>query len=134
MSFPIYRPRRLRANETIRRDGAARPTLRPADFILPLFVTYGKNVKNEIKSMPGQFQMSVDNLKKEANEIKSLGIPAVILFGIPEHKDEEGTSAFDPHGPVQEAIKAIKDKNPEPYGHNRRLHVRIYFARPLWYH
>jgi len=111
-NFPIYRPRRLRANETIRRM-VRENNLTPNDFILPLFVTYGKNVKNEIKSMPGQFQLSVDNIRKEAREIKSLGIPSVILFGIPEHKDEEGTSAFDPHGPVQEAIKAIKDKNPD---------------------
>lgn len=87
-------------------------TLSPDDFILPLFVTYGKGVNKPIKSMPGHAQLSVDNIVKEAKEIKSLGIPAVILFGIPEHKDEVGSSANDPKGPVQQAIKAIKDKVP----------------------
>lgn len=112
MNFPIYRPRRLRKTETLRRM-VRETSLSPDDFILPLFVTYGKGVRKEIKSMPGQFQLSVDNLKKEAKEIRSLGIPSVILFGIPEKKDAEGTSAFDPHGPVQEAIKAIKSAAPE---------------------
>jgi len=86
--------------------------LTPNDLILPLFVTFGKNVRKPISSMPGQFQLSVDNIVKEAKEVKGLGIPAVILFGIPEHKDAEGSSAFDPKGPVQEAIKAIKNKVP----------------------
>ncbi len=112
MSFPIYRPRRLRKNDTIRRM-VRETSLGPSDLILPLFVTYGKGVKKEIKSMPGIFQMSIDNIRKEAKEISSLGIPSVILFGIPEHKDEVGSSANDPHGPVQEAIKAIKEKAPE---------------------
>ena len=112
MNFPIYRPRRLRKTETLRRM-VRQTTLSPDDFIFPLFVTYGKGVKKEIKSMPGHYQISVDNLKKEAKGIKALGIPSVILFGIPEHKDEEGTSAFNQHGPVQEAIKAIKSAAPE---------------------
>ena len=111
MNFPIYRPRRLRKTETLRRM-VRETVLTPADFILPLFVTYGKGVKKEIKSMPGHYQISVDQLKKEAKEITALGIPSVILFGIPEHKDNEGTSAFDPHGPVQEAIKALKAASP----------------------
>jgi len=87
--------------------------LSPLDFILPLFVSYGKGIKNPISSMPGHFQFSVDNLAVEAKEIKDLGIPAVILFGIPETKDETGSSAMDPAGPVQEAVKAIKDAAPE---------------------
>ena len=104
-----YRPRRLRKNETLRRmTRRPRSPRRPH----PPFVTYGKGVKKPISSMPGQFQLSVDNIRKEAKEVKGLGIPAVILFGIPEHKDAEGSSAFDPKGPVQEAIKAIKDKVP----------------------
>ncbi|MBI5492471.1 MAG: porphobilinogen synthase [Deltaproteobacteria bacterium] len=111
MNFPFYRPRRLRKTETIR-NMIRETTLTPNDFILPLFVTFGKNVKKAIKSMPGHYQLSVDNIVKEAKEIKKLGIPAVILFGIPEHKDEEGSTAFDPAGPVQEAIRAIKDKVP----------------------
>jgi len=112
MDFPRYRPRRLRSSGTMR--SMIREThLSPLDFILPLFVSYGKGIKNPISSMPGHFQLSVDNLAVEAKEIKSLGIPAVILFGIPETKDETGSSAMDPAGPVQEAVKAIKDAAPE---------------------
>lgn len=111
MSFPDLRLRRLRKNATIRRM-VRETNVTPDDFILPLFVTFGKKVNKPIKSMPGHSQLSVDNIIKEAKEIKSLGIPAVILFGIPEHKDETGSTANDPHGPVQEAIKAIKDKAP----------------------
>ena len=87
--------------------------LTPDDFIYPLFVTYGKGVKKTIPSMPGCFQESVDEVVKTAKQTQALGIPAIILFGIPEHKDEVGSSAFDPHGVVQEAIKAIKDAVPE---------------------
>lgn len=111
MSFPIYRPRRTRRTEVFRKM-VRETALSPDDLILPLFITYGKDIRKAIKSMPGHFQLSVDQMKKEAKEIKSLGIPAVILFGIPEHKDETGSSAFDPNGPVQEAVKAIKDKAP----------------------
>jgi len=112
MDFPRYRPRRLRSSNTMR--SMIREThLSPLDFILPLFVSYGKGIKNPISSMPGHFQFSVDNLAVEAKEIKDLGIPAVILFGIPETKDETGSSAMDPAGPVQEAVKAIKDAAPE---------------------
>lgn len=85
------------------------------DFIYPLFVTFGKNIRKEIKSMPGCFQESADRVVKNAKEVYSLGIPAVLLFGIPEHKDEVGSSAYDPRGVVQKAIKAIKDKIPELY-------------------
>lgn len=88
-------------------------TLSTDDLILPLFVTFGRNVKKPIISMPGHYQMSVDNLAKEAKEIKSLGIPAVILFGIPEHKDEIGSEAYNPKGIIQQAIKTIKNKAPE---------------------
>ncbi|RMG68041.1 MAG: porphobilinogen synthase [Nitrospirae bacterium] len=110
--FPVHRPRRLRSSETIRR--MVRETIVTTDdFIYPLFVTFGKGVKNPIPSMPGCYQESVDEVVKTAKEAYSLGIPAVILFGIPEHKDEVGSSAYDPHGVVQEAIKAIKDAVPE---------------------
>ncbi|NOX21146.1 MAG: porphobilinogen synthase [Nitrospirae bacterium] len=110
--FPVHRPRRLRRSEVIRR--MVRETiLTPDDFIYPLFVTFGKGVKKPIASMPGCFQESVDEVVKTAKEAFDLGIPAIILFGIPEHKDEVGSSAFDPHGVVQEAIKAIKDAVPE---------------------
>lgn len=112
--FPIHRPRRIRKNETIRRM-VRETSLSPDDFIYPLFVTYGKNIRKEIKSMPGCFQESADRIVKHAKEVWSLGIPAVILFGIPEHKDETGSGAYDPHGVVQKAISAIKNKIPELY-------------------
>jgi len=83
------------------------------DFICPMFVTYGNNIKREIKSMPGQFHLSVDNLLSEAKEIYSLGIPAVLLFGIPENKDDYGSSAYDYNGIIQEGIKRIKNGIPE---------------------
>ncbi len=112
MYFPIYRPRRMRSNENIRR--MVRETkLSPDDFIYPLFVTHGKGVKKEITSMPGNYQQSVDNLVKDCDEVKGLGIPAVILFGIPEHKDEAGSEAYSDDGIVQRAIHAIKNKTPE---------------------
>lgn len=112
MSFPIHRPRRLRMNHVIR--AMVRETrLTPADLIYPMFVTFGKGVKNRISSMPGCFQMSVDEIVKEAKKIHGLGIPAIILFGIPEHKDERGTEAYNPKGVVQKAIRAIKDRVPE---------------------
>ncbi len=88
-------------------------TLSPDDFICPLFVTHGREVKREITSMPGQYQQSIDNIVRDCEEIQHLGIPAVILFGIPEHKDELGSEAYSDEGIVQHAIKAIKHKIPE---------------------
>ncbi len=112
MFQPAYRPRRLRTNENIRR--MVRETkLSPDDFIYPLFVTHGKGVKKEIGSMPGNFQQSIDNIVKDCDETKRLGIPAVLLFGIPEHKDEVGSEAYSDEGIVQHAIKAIKNKCPD---------------------
>jgi porphobilinogen synthase len=112
--FPIHRPRRLRKNDTIRRM-VRETSLSPDNFIYPLFVTFGKGVRKEISSMPGCFQESVDKVVKHAKEVYSLGIPSVLLFGIPEHKDETGTGAYDEHGVVQKAIKAIKNAVPELY-------------------
>ena len=112
MYFPQYRPRRLRANETIRRM-VRETTLLPDNFIYPLFVTHGKGVRKEISSMPGNYQQSIDNLVKDCEEVYGLGIPAVILFGIPEKKDEMGTEAYSDEGIVQHAIKAIKNKLPD---------------------
>ena len=107
MYFPIYRPRRLRANPTIRR--LVRETRLSVDnFIYPLFVCPGEGVKKEISSMPGNYQFSIDMLLKEMEEVESLGIPGVILFGIPEHKDELGSEAYDDQGIIQRAIRAIK--------------------------
>jgi porphobilinogen synthase len=88
-------------------------SLSPDNFIYPLFVTFGKGVKKEISSMPGCYQESVDTVTKHAKEVFSLGIPSVILFGVPEHKDEIGSGAYDEHGVVQKAIRAIKNKVPE---------------------
>jgi porphobilinogen synthase len=112
--FPIHRPRRLRKNETIRRM-VRETSLSPDNFIYPLFVTFGKGVRKEISSMPGCFQESVDKVVKHAKEVYSLGIPSVLLFGIPEHKDETGTGAYDENGVVQKAIKAIKNTAPGLY-------------------
>jgi len=114
MQFPSYRPRRLRANSTIR--SMVREThVSPADFIYPLFVKPGVGLKDEIKSMPGQYQLTLDMLPAEIDELKALGIPAVILFGLPSAKDEVGSEAYDEHGIVQEAIRAIKAHDPEFY-------------------
>jgi porphobilinogen synthase len=112
--FPIQRPRRLRKNDTIRRM-VRETSLSPDNFIYPLFVTFGKGVRKEISSMPGCFQESVDKVVKHAKEVYSLGIPSVLLFGIPEHKDETGTGAYDENGVVQKAIKAIKNTAPGLY-------------------
>jgi porphobilinogen synthase len=87
--------------------------LSPDDFIFPLFVTHGKGVKKEIGSMPGNFQQSIENIVKDCEEVRNLGIPAVLLFGIPEHKDELGSEAYSDEGIVQHAIKAIKNRIPE---------------------
>lgn len=109
MKFPQYRPRRLRENETIRR--MIRETrVTPDDLILPLFVRPGKGIKQEISSMPGQFQWSVDLLVQEVKDAKSLGIPGVILFGIPDNKDEVGSEGYADDGIVQKAIRALKEK------------------------
>lgn len=112
--FPIQRPRRLRRNEVIRRM-VRETSLSPDDFIYPLFVTYGEGIRKEVSSMPGCFQESIDEIIKTAKEVHSLGIPAIILFGIPEHKDELGSGAYDDQGIVQRAVREIKDKVPELY-------------------
>ena len=107
MYFPSYRPRRLRAHPNIRR--MVRETrLSVDDLIYPLFVCPGEGVKKEIASMPGNYQLSIDMLLGEMEEVESLGIPAVILFGIPEHKDEVGSEAYDDQGIIQRAVRAIK--------------------------
>ena len=113
-SEQFRRFRRLRMTETIR--GMVRETeLSPRDFIYPLFVIPGKNVKKPVSSMPGVFQMSVDQIVRECVDVKSLGVPAVIFFGIPEEKDEVGSGAYDEHGVVQEALRAVKREVPELY-------------------
>lgn len=107
-----HRPRRLRYSANLRRM-TAETTLTPADFIAPLFVRYGKNIRNPISSMPGQNQLSVDQLEAEVVEIAELGIPAVILFGIPAHKDALGSENYNPEGIIPQAIQVIKQAVPE---------------------
>jgi len=107
MGFPVERPRRLRRTELLR--ALVRETdLSAGDLIEPLFVRPGKRVRQEIPSMPGQFNLSVDEAVAEAQEARSLGVPAVILFGIPETKDARASGAYDAHGIIQEAAGAIK--------------------------
>lgn len=111
MAYPIQRLRRLRQHEAFRR--MVRETrLSASDLIYPLFVMEGRDQRREIASMPGQFRLSIDLLVKEAGEVAGLGIPAIMLFGIPDHKDERGTSGYDPNGIVQRAVKAVKDQVP----------------------
>jgi porphobilinogen synthase len=110
--FPVYRPRRLRRNETLR--AMMRETsLDVRDLIYPLFVEFGEGVKREVPSMPGVYNMSLDQLPAEIDELKALGIPAVILFGIPASKDEAGSGAYAEDGIVQQAIRTIKAHDPD---------------------
>src|SRR5437660_12505418 len=107
MPFPIHRMRRLRSSEPMRK--LVRETrLEPSQFILPLFVCPGQGMRKEIGAMPGNYQMSVDEIVKECREVLSLGIGGVILFGLPESKDELASGAYDDDGIVQRAIRAIK--------------------------
>ncbi len=107
--YPVKRMRRLRYNPLVR-DMVRETELSKNDFIYPLFVVPGENVNNPIKSMPGISQLSIDNAVKECKEVEALGIPAVILFGIPSHKDEKGSEAYDPDGIIQRAVRAIKSE------------------------
>jgi porphobilinogen synthase len=112
MQFPEYRPRRLRKNENFRR--MIRETRLSVDnLIYPLFVVPGAKVKKPITSMPGNFQMSVDHIVREAARMKELGIPGVLLFGIPEKKDEIASGALAKDGIIQRAIREIKEKVPD---------------------
>lgn len=112
MTFPTTRLRRLRKNQAIR-DMVEETILRPADLVMPLFVCPGEGVKNPIKSMPGNFQLSVDMVVKTCEELYSKGVKAILLFGIPEEKDEHGLVATHDDAIVQRAIKAIKKKVPD---------------------
>ncbi|HUJ75685.1 MAG TPA: porphobilinogen synthase, partial [bacterium] len=102
------RPRRLRAQASLRAM-VRETTLAPEDLIYPLFVTHGNHVRNPVASMPGVSQVSVDLLAAEAREVAALGIPAVLLFGIPEHKDAEGSDAYARDGIIQRALRELKD-------------------------
>ncbi len=108
MYYPVFRPRRLRQNETLRR--LVREThLHVEDLIQPLFVVHGRGVRQEISSMPGCYHLSVDELAKEAKEVAAMGIPGIILFGLPAAKDAVGSEAYAEDGIIQQAARAVKD-------------------------
>lgn len=112
MSFPTTRLRRLRGSENMRR--LVREThISAADLIYPMFVIHGENAKKPVPSMPGVFQFSIDNLVADIKEVVDLRIPAIILFGIPETKDEVGSSAYDENGIMQQAVRAVKSSYPD---------------------
>jgi porphobilinogen synthase len=112
MSFPETRPRRLRRTEAVRRM-VRETTLSVDNLMYPLFVCTGKGVRKEIPSLPGQYHLSIDQLAREAESIAKLGIPSVILFGLPEKKDSVGSEAWHPEGIVQRAIRALKKATPD---------------------
>jgi porphobilinogen synthase len=112
MRFPIYRPRRLRQNSQLR--ALVRETeLSVGDLVAPLFVREGSRLRKPINSMPGQFQFSVDELVKESAQLAKLGVPAVILFGIPDKKDEKASGAYAANGIVPKAVRALKKELPD---------------------
>src|ERR1700740_3000106 len=112
MAFPVTRLRRLRQSESLR--SLVRETrLTPENFVYPLFVCPGSGVRKEVRSMPGVFNLSVDEAVKEVGEARSLGVPSVILFGLPEKKDEVATGAWSNDGIVQQAARAIKREVPD---------------------
>jgi porphobilinogen synthase len=112
MGFPEHRPRRLRRSEALR-DLVRETRVVARDLIQPLFCSAGRGVRAPIEAMPGVVRLSVDRLAAEAKELEALGVPGVVLFGIPESKDERGSGAWDPDGVVQQAIRAIKDATPD---------------------
>ena len=112
MTFPYIRPRRLRSSAGIRRL-VCETELNAGDFVYPLFIVPGKNVKQEIPTLPGNYHLSADMAVSMAAEAYALGVPAVEVFGLPEYKDEQGSSAWDDASPVQQAVRRIKDALPE---------------------
>ncbi len=111
LSAAFRRHRRLRRSQALR-DLVRETRLSPQGFVYPLFVTHGDNVRREIDSMPGQYQLSLDRLSAETEELRSLGIPAVLLFGLPASKDDAGSEAYDPDGIVQRAVRTLKQAAP----------------------
>ena len=112
MGFPVIRPRRLRRTEALRAF-VREASLSPGDLVLPLFVMPGRKVRREIASMPGQFQLSTDEAVREASAAAALGVPAIILFGLPEKKDARASGAWGKDGIVQQATRAVKEAVPE---------------------
>jgi porphobilinogen synthase len=112
MPYPVYRPRRLRESPLLRRM-VRETVLKTDDFILPLFTVHGRGIREPIGSMPGQFRLSVDELLKECKDAASMGIPAVLLFGLPRDKDPRGSEAYADDGIIQQAVRALKDTIPD---------------------
>jgi porphobilinogen synthase len=112
MPFPIYRPRRLRESPLMR-SMVRETSLRIDDFVYPLFAVHGRGVREPIGSMPGQYRLSIDELLKECKDAASMGIPAVLLFGLPRDKDPRGTEAYAEDGIIQQAVRAVKDTIPD---------------------
>ena len=111
MSFPVTRPRRLRMNETLR-NMVGETRLSPEQFIYPMFVCSGEGIKKEIRSLPDNYQWSIDTLVDEVRSVKSLGIGGIMLFGLPEKKDDAATGAYDERGIVQKALSALRREVP----------------------
>ena len=129
--FPTVRPRRLRYNPLVR-ELVRETELSPRDLILPLFVRPGKGVRQEIGSMPGNFQLSVDTLVEEVGAARDLGIKSFILFGIPASKDATGSSALEDDGIVQQALRALaQGLRQRRAAHHRRVLLRVHRPRPL---
>jgi porphobilinogen synthase len=112
MAHPLYRPRRLRESPLIRKM-VRETALRADDLVYPLFTMHGRGVREPIASMPGQFRLSIDELLKECKDAASMGIPAVLLFGIPRDKDPRGTEAYAEDGIIQQAVRAVKETIPD---------------------
>src|SRR6266852_5979710 len=112
MPYPIYRPRRLRESPLIRKM-VRETSLKIEDLVYPLFTLHGRGVREPIASMPGQFRLSIDELLKECKDAASMGIPAVLLFGIPQDKDARGSEAYAEDGIIQQAVRAIKETIPD---------------------
>jgi porphobilinogen synthase len=112
MPFPVYRPRRLRESPLMR-SMVRETSLRIDDFVYPLFAVHGRGVREPIGSMPGQYRFSIDELLKECKDAASMGIPAVLLFGLPRDKDPRGTEAYAEDGIIQQAVRAVKETIPD---------------------
>jgi len=112
MPYPLYRPRRLRESPLLRKM-VRETALRADDFMLPLFTVHGRGVREPIGSMPGQYRLSIDELLKECKDAASMGIPAVLLFGLPQDKDPRGSEAYAEDGIIQQAVRAVKDTIPD---------------------
>ena len=112
MPFPLYRPRRLRESPLLR-SMVRETALRVDDFVYPLFAVHGRGVREPIGSMPGQYRLSIDELLKECKDAASMGIPAVLLFGLPRDKDPRGSEAYAEDGIIQQAVRAVKDTIPD---------------------